>query len=101
MNTTDHVVKLLKIVAKHFHMSQDELFNKTRDVRTIQARAAATKVLRDIMTLSYPQLAIVFKQTHGASHNAYKRANEWLRTDRNFRRSFVALESELRKRGEL
>jgi len=53
------------------------------------------------MTLSYPQLAHVFKQTHGASHNAYKRANEWLRTDRNFRRSFVALESELRKRGEL
>ena len=101
MSTGEEAHRLIKLVAKHFRMTDRELMAKCRDHRTIRARAAAVKILRDVMLLSYPKLGLVFKQNHATCLNSYRNAKNWLETDRFFRRHYLELEEDLRKQGEL
>ncbi len=87
---------MLKLVSKHFQMSKAEILEHTRSQRNLRARAAAVKLIRDQLKLSYPKLGLVFNQNHATMINAYNNANAWLSEDRGFRDAYLKLEEAVR-----
>ena len=96
MSTREHVNRLLKLVSKHFKMSKTEILEHTRSQRNLRARAAAVKLIRDTLKLSYPKLGLIFNQNHATMINAYNNANMWLSEDRCFRDAYINVEADLR-----
>ena len=82
---------IIKVVADHYNVKQDELFNKKRTQNIAFPRQVAMYLCRELADLSYPRIGELFGgRDHTTVIHAYEKIS-------NFKNSNLAFQNELQK----
>lgn len=82
---------IIKVVADHYNVKQDELFNKKRTQNIAFPRQVAMYLCRDLADLSYPRIGELFGgRDHTTVIHAYEKIS-------NFKNSNLAFQNELQE----
>lgn len=82
---------IIKIVADHYNVKQDELFNKKRTQNIAFPRQVAMYLCRELADLSYPRIGELFGgRDHTTVIHAYEKIS-------NFKNSNLAFQNELQE----
>lgn len=82
---------IIKVVADHYNVKQDELFNKKRTQNIAFPRQVAMYLCRELADLSYPRIGEVFGgRDHTTVIHAYEKIS-------NFKNSNLAFQNELQE----
>lgn len=82
---------IIKVVADHYNVKQDELFNKKRTQNIAFPRQVAMYLCRELADLSYPRIGELFGgRDHTTVIHAYEKIS-------NFKNSNLAFQNELRE----
>lgn len=82
---------IIKVVADHYNVKQDELFNKKRTQNIAFPRQVAMYLCRELADLSYPRIGELFGgRDHTTVIHAYEKIS-------NFKNSNLALQNELQE----
>ena len=82
---------IIKVVADHYNVKQDELFNKKRTQNIAFPRQVAMYLCRELADLSYPRIGELFGgRDHTTVIHAYERIS-------NFKNSNLAFQNELQE----
>lgn len=82
---------IIKVVADHYNVKQDELFNKKRTQNIAFPRQVAMYLCRELADLSYPRIGELFGgRDHTTVIHAYEKIN-------NFKNSNLAFQNELQE----
>ena len=82
---------IIKVVADHYNVKQDELFNKTRTQNIAFPRQVAMYLCRELADLSYPRIGELFGgRDHTTVIHAYEKIS-------NFKNSNLAFQNELQE----
>ena len=82
---------IIKVVADHYNVKQDELFNKKRTQNIAFPRQVAMYLCRELADLSYPRIGELFG---GRDHTTVSHAYEKIS---NFKNSNLAFQNELQE----
>ena len=82
---------IIKVVADHYNVKQDELFNKKRTQNIAFPRQVAMYLCRELADLSYPRIGELFG---GRDHTTVIHAHEKIS---NFKNSNLAFQNELQE----
>ena len=86
---------IIKVVADHYNVKQDELFNKKRTQNIAFPRQVAMYLCRELADLSYPRIGELFGgRDHTTVIHAYEKIS-------NFKNSNLAFQNELQEIIEL
>ena len=86
---------ITKVVAEHYNIKQDELFNKKRTQNIAHARQVAMYLCRELADLSYPKIGELFG---GRDHTTVIHAYEKISKNKN---TNLALQKELQEMIEI
>ena len=82
---------IIKVVADHYNVKQDELFNKKRTQNIAFPRQVAMYLCRELADLSYPRIGELFGgRDHSTVIHAYEKIS-------NFKNSNLAFQNELQE----
>lgn len=82
---------IIKVVAEHYNVKQDELFNKKRTQNIAFPRQVAMYLCRELADLSYPRIGELFGgRDHTTVIHAYEKIS-------NFKNSNLAFQNELQE----
>lgn len=82
---------IIKVVANHYNVKQDELFNKKRTQNIAFPRQVAMYLCRELADLSYPRIGELFGgRDHTTVIHAYEKIS-------NFKNSNLAFQNELQE----
>lgn len=82
---------IIKVVADHYNVKQDELFNKKRTQNIALPRQVAMYLCRELADLSYPRIGELFGgRDHTTVIHAYEKIS-------NFKNSNLAFQNELQE----
>ena len=82
---------IIKVVADHYNVNQDELFNKKRTQNIAFPRQVAMYLCRELADLSYPRIGELFGgRDHTTVIHAYEKIS-------NFKNSNLAFQNELQE----
>lgn len=82
---------IIKVVADHYNVKQDELFNKKRTQNIAFPRQVAMYLCRELADLSYPRIGELFGgRDHTTVIHAYEKIS-------NFKNSSLAFQNELQE----
>lgn len=82
---------IIKVVADHYNVKQDELFNKKRTQNIAFPRQVAMYLCRELVDLSYPRIGELFGgRDHTTVIHAYEKIS-------NFKNSNLAFQNELQE----
>ena len=82
---------IIKVVADHYNVKQDELFNKKRTQNIAFPRQVAMYLCRELADLSYPRIGELFGgRDHTTGIHAYEKIS-------NFKNSNLAFQNELQE----
>ncbi len=82
---------IIKVVADHYNVKQDELFNKKRTQNIAFSRQVAMYLCRELADLSYPRIGELFGgRDHTTVIHAYEKIS-------NFKNSNLAFQNELQE----
>lgn len=82
---------IIKVVADHYNVKQDELFNKKRTQNIAFPRQVAMYLCRELADLSYPRIGELFGgRDHTTVIHAYEKIS-------NFKKSNLAFQNELQE----
>ena len=82
---------IIKVVADHYNVKQDELFNKKRTQNIAFPRQVAMYLCRELADLSYPRIGELFGgRDHTTVIHAYEKIS-------NFKNSNIAFQNELQE----
>ena len=82
---------IIKVVADHYNVKQDELFNKKRTQNIAFPRQVAMYLCRELADLSYPRIGELFGgRDHTTVIHAYEKIS-------NFKNSNLAVQNELQE----
>lgn len=82
---------IIKVVADHYNVKQDELFNKKRTQNIAFPRQVAMYLCRELADLSYPRIGEIFGgRDHTTVIHAYEKIS-------NFKNSNLAFQNELQE----
>lgn len=82
---------IIKVVADHYNVKQDELFNKKRTQNIAFPRQVAMYLCRELADLSYPRIGELFGgRNHTTVIHAYEKIS-------NFKNSNLAFQNELQE----
>lgn len=82
---------IIKVVADHYNVKQDELFNKKRTQNIAFPRQVAMYLCRELADLSYPRIGELFGgRDHTTVIHAYEKIS-------NFKNSNLAFQNELQE----
>ena len=83
--------RIIKVVADHYNVKQDELFNKKRTQNIAFPRQVAMYLCRELADLSYPRIGELFGgRDHTTVIHAYEKIS-------NFKNSNLAFQNELQE----
>ena len=82
---------IIKVIAEHYNVKQDELFNKKRTQNIAFPRQVAMYLCRELADLSYPRIGELFGgRDHTTVIHAYEKIS-------NFKNSNLAFQNELQE----
>jgi len=86
-----------RLVARNFKIKVHLIHSSSHEKHIILARAAAIKINRDLLRLSFVKLSKIYnKRSHNTSSHSYKVANDSIDTDKDFRAKYTkALEEAM------
>jgi len=86
-----------RIVARNFKVKVMLIHSPSHEKHIILARAAAIKINRDLLKLSFSRLSEIYnKRSHNTASHSYKVANDSYDTDKDFQSKFnQALEQSI------
>jgi len=79
-----------RLVARNFKIKVQLIHSASHEKHIILARAAAIKINRDLLRLSFTRLSKIYnKKSHNTSSHSYRVANDSIDTDKDFRAKYT------------
>ncbi len=87
--------KIIKIIAEHYELKEDDIFKKTRTKDIVQARQFLIYFLREITQLSYTSIGQLLNKDHTTIIYAYEKIVEKMKNNPEFHQEIEILRSKI------
>ena len=87
--------KIIKIIADHYEIKEDDIFKKTRTKNLVEIRQFLIYLLREISQLSYTSIGQLLKKDHTTIIYAYEKVVEKMKNNYEFQQEIEILKSKI------
>ncbi len=87
--------KIIKIIAEHYELKEDDIFKKTRTKHLVEIRQFLIYLLREISQLSYTSIGEILKKDHTTIIYAYEKVVKKMKNNSEFQQEIEILKSKI------
>lgn len=98
-NTNVNPSTIMKVVAKYFELSHNDIINKSRRKEVVVPRQIVMFLLRDMLGMSYPDIGEkVGKRDHTTAIHSYEKISAQIKDNRDLNQKIINIKSLINKK---